>query len=134
MGDVGSVPLGFLAATFGIVGWLQHNWMWWFPLLVFSPFIVDASATLARRLASGARVWQPHRDHYYQRLVRMGFGHKRTALAEYTLMLACGAAALWAMRLTTLAQHTLLALVGLLYIVLIVLIERAWRTKRGMHA
>ena len=31
------------------LGWLRDDWTWWFPLLVFSPFIVDASVTLARR-------------------------------------------------------------------------------------
>ncbi len=49
MGDAGSVPLGFLAAALGILGWLRNDWTWWFPLLVFSPFIIDASVTLARR-------------------------------------------------------------------------------------
>jgi UDP-GlcNAc:undecaprenyl-phosphate GlcNAc-1-phosphate transferase len=26
MGDVGSVPLRFLSATFGLIGWLQRDW------------------------------------------------------------------------------------------------------------
>ncbi|MEQ1773345.1 MAG: glycosyl transferase [Burkholderiales bacterium] len=134
LGDVGSVPLGFLAAAFGITGWLQHDWAWWFPLLVFSPFIVDASITLARRLTSGTRVWEAHRDHYYQRLVRMGFGHRATALAEYALMLACGSAALWAMTLATDAQHVLFILMGLLYATLIAIIERAWRVRHKLNA
>ena len=42
MGDVGAVPLGFLAAALGVIGWERHYWSWWFPLLVFSPFIVEA--------------------------------------------------------------------------------------------
>jgi UDP-GlcNAc:undecaprenyl-phosphate GlcNAc-1-phosphate transferase len=134
MGDAGSVPLGFLAATFGIVGWLHHNWTWWYPLLVFSPFIVDASVTLARRLGSGIRVWEAHRDHYYQRLVQMGFGHKGTAFAEYILMLACGTVALWAMTLAAHAQQALLSLMGLLYVVLIAIIERLWRARHKSNA
>ena len=97
LGDAGSVPLGFLAAALGILGWEGGDWAWWFPLLVFSPFIADASATLARRLYTRERVWRPHRDHYYQRLVRLGWGHRRTALAEYVLMLACGAAGIAAL-------------------------------------
>ncbi len=134
LGDVGSVPLGFLAATIGVVGYLQRDWTWWFPLLVFSPFIVDASVTLARRLASGARVWEAHRDHYYQRLVQMQLGHRGTALAEYLLMLACGAAALWAMTLASYAQQALLSIMVLLYVILIVVIERAWRARRELNA
>ena len=49
MGDAGSIPSGFMAASLGILGALQDVWPWLFPLLVFSPFIVDASVTLARR-------------------------------------------------------------------------------------
>ena len=134
LGDAGSVPLGFLAAAFGITGWLQHDWTWWFPLLVFSPFIVDASVTLARRLSSGARVWEAHRDHYYQRLVQLGLGHRNTALAEYALMAACGLTALWAMTLADTAQHAVLAATVLLYAGLIAGIERAWRTRRVTNA
>jgi UDP-N-acetylmuramyl pentapeptide phosphotransferase/UDP-N-acetylglucosamine-1-phosphate transferase len=43
LGDAGSVPLGFLAASFGLVGWARGLWPAWFPLLVFSPFVVDAT-------------------------------------------------------------------------------------------
>jgi UDP-GlcNAc:undecaprenyl-phosphate GlcNAc-1-phosphate transferase len=129
LGDAGAVPLGFLAATFGVTGWLQQDWTWWFPLLVFSPFIVDASVTLARRLLSGTRVWEAHRDHYYQRLVRLGWGHRGTALAEYALIALCGIAALWTMTLTTTLQYVVLTITGALYIVLIAVIERAWRTQ-----
>jgi UDP-N-acetylmuramyl pentapeptide phosphotransferase/UDP-N-acetylglucosamine-1-phosphate transferase len=133
LGDAGAVPLGFLAAAFGVTGWLQQDWTWWFPLLVFSPFIVDASLTLARRLLSGARVWEAHRDHYYQRLVQLGLGHRGTALAEYALMAVCGIAALWMMTLTTTLQYAALAAAGVLYLILITLIERAWRAQQAVH-
>lgn len=134
LGDTGAVPLGFLAAAFGITGWTQHDWTWWFPLLVFSPFIIDASVTLARRLLSGARVWEAHRDHYYQRLVQLGLGHRGTAFAEYALMAACGLTALWAMTLTPDAQYLVLAGAGTLYAAAILLIERAWRMRSQPNA
>ena len=95
MGDVGSIPLGFLAAALGIVGWHDGLWPLWFPALVFGPFIGDATVTLLRRLLRGERVWQAHKDHYYQRLVRMGFGHRGTAVVGYLVMAACGAMALF---------------------------------------
>lgn len=94
MGDAGSVPLGFLAGGVGLIGCLQDAWPVWFPLLVFSPFIADASMTLLKRLLRGERFWHAHRDHYYQRLVRMGWSHRKVALAEYALMVACGGSAL----------------------------------------
>ena len=61
MGDAGSIPLGFLAAALGLAGWQQGLWPLWFPLLVFSPFIVDASVTLGRRVLRGERFWHAHK-------------------------------------------------------------------------
>ena len=94
MGDAGSTLLGFLAACLGFVGWQLGIWTLWFPGLVFSPFIVDATVTLAWRLLRGEKIWRPHREHYYQRLVLAGWGHRRTAVVEYVLMMICGAVAL----------------------------------------
>jgi len=94
MGDAGSVPLGFLAALFGIVGWRAGHWSPLFPALVFSPFVVDATVTLLMRLQRGERLWHAHRTHYYQRLIQLGLGHRRTALFEYMLMAGASVAAL----------------------------------------
>lgn len=127
LGDAGSVPLGFLAGVFGLMGWTQALWPWWFPVLVFSPFIVDASVTLARRACAGVAVWRAHRDHYYQRLVRLGWGHRRTALAEYGLMGACGAAALAALHWPPRAQAAMLIAVAVVYAAFIAAITIAWR-------
>jgi UDP-N-acetylmuramyl pentapeptide phosphotransferase/UDP-N-acetylglucosamine-1-phosphate transferase len=95
LGDVGSIPLGFLAGALGVIGWQGGLWPLWFPVLVFGPFIGDATLTLIRRLLRRERVWQAHRDHYYQRLVRMGAGHRGTALVGYAVMAACAAVALF---------------------------------------
>ena len=98
MGDSGSIPLGFLAAAFGLLGWENGDWPFWFPLAIFSPFIMDATATLLKRLFRGDRIWQAHREHYYQRLIRMGLGHEKLAFLEYVLMLAIGISSLLAIR------------------------------------
>ena len=94
MGDVGSIPLGFLAAALGILGWRNDAWPLWFPVLVFGPFIADATVTLVKRLARREKVWQAHREHYYQRIVRMGLGHRGAALLGYAVMAGCAALAL----------------------------------------
>lgn len=95
MGDVGSIPLGFLVGAIGVLGWRNDAWPLWFPLLVFAPFIGDATVTLIRRLIRGERVWRAHREHYYQRMVRMGLGHAGTARIGYAVMIVCAAAALY---------------------------------------
>lgn len=95
MGDVGSTVLGIFAAAFSLWGIRDGVFPPWFPLLVFSPFIVDASVTLVRRILRGEKFWQAHRSHYYQRLAhQLGWGHKKTVAAEYVLMLAVGITAL----------------------------------------
>lgn len=129
MGDVGAVPLGFLAAALGMIGWLQRDWTWWYPVLVFAPFVVDASATLARRLIRREKVWQAHRGHYYQRLIRIGWGHRCTALAEYALMLGSGAVGLAALAAAPALQAGLLTAAAVAYLMLIVALEHAWRRR-----
>ncbi len=87
LGDVGAVPLGFLAAAVGIGGVVDGAWPPWFPVLVFLPFIADATVTLVRRAISGERFWEGHKSHYYQRLNRMGAGHGGTLAVFGALML-----------------------------------------------
>ena len=127
MGDVGSIPLGFLAAVVGIEGWRDGIWPVWFPVAVFSPFIFDATVTLARRAVRGERVWQAHRSHYYQRLVQLGWGHRNTAVAEYVLMAACSVVALAAHHAPLTVQVTV-CVAGLIgYAALAVVVDGAWR-------
>src|SRR3954468_13452243 len=94
LGDVGSIPLGFLAAALGIAGWRHDAWPLWFPVLVFGPFNADATVTFLRRLARREKVWEAHKEHYYQRIVRMGLGHRSAALIGYAVMCACAMFAL----------------------------------------
>jgi UDP-N-acetylmuramyl pentapeptide phosphotransferase/UDP-N-acetylglucosamine-1-phosphate transferase len=131
LGDAGSVPLGFLAAVFGIEGWRQGWWPAWFPLLVFLPFIADASSTLVRRLLGGERVWQAHREHYYQRLVQLGFGHGG-ALALYgALMIGGAVSALAALTRAPQAGWYLLAVWLAVLTLLFGSVAHQWRNRIG---
>ena len=94
MGDAGSIPLGFLSGAIGLLGWQKGLWPLWFPVVIFSSFILDATVTLLKRLFRGERIWDAHREHYYQRLIRMGMSHQKMALIEYGLMLISGAVAM----------------------------------------
>lgn len=95
MGDVGAVPMGFLAGALGLGGWRTGTWPAWFPLLVFLPFIADATVTLGKRVWRRERVWEAHKMHYYQRLHQLGAGHHGTLLAFGVLMLGTVASALF---------------------------------------
>ncbi|MSQ58113.1 MAG: glycosyltransferase family 4 protein [Betaproteobacteria bacterium] len=130
LGDAGAIPLGFLAAALGVLGWQRGNWSLWFPLLVFSPFIADATVTLGRRLVRKERVWQAHRDHYYQRLIRLGWSHRKTALAAYIVMLAAGSLGLLA--LVDAAGAVPPIIVAAMYLFLGLLIDRAWSGRASL--
>jgi UDP-N-acetylmuramyl pentapeptide phosphotransferase/UDP-N-acetylglucosamine-1-phosphate transferase len=74
LGDIGSVPLGYL------LGWLLivtaavgHEWE--AALILPLYYLVDASWTLGRRALRGEKVWRAHREHFYQRAVQRGFSH-----------------------------------------------------------
>ncbi|MBP2310831.1 MraY family glycosyltransferase [Azospirillum soli] len=73
MGDVGSVPLGFT------LGWLllavAAAGLWPAALLVPAYFLADATFTLLRRLVEGKKVWQAHREHFYQKATQRGRNH-----------------------------------------------------------
>lgn len=130
MGDAGSIPLGFLAGSIGLFGWDRELWPLWFPLLVFSPFLVDATATLIRRLLKRESFWQAHKDHYYQRLIRMGWSHRKTALAAYALMLAVAGSALMLLGQAYWIICTTLAVWMLIYLFFFGSIDKMWWVQR----
>ncbi len=87
LGDVGSTSIGFIAAAFAFYGWRETMWPFWFPMVVFAPFIADATITLLKRTINGENIFQAHNKHYYQRLVRMGWTQADVRIAWYIAML-----------------------------------------------
>jgi len=79
MGDVGSVPCGF------VLGWVLLNLAasgyWMAALILPAYFIVDASFTLGKRLLRGDRVWRAHREHFYQYAIDQGRSHASVSTA-----------------------------------------------------
>jgi UDP-GlcNAc:undecaprenyl-phosphate GlcNAc-1-phosphate transferase len=135
LGDAGSIPLGFLAGILGVYGALERAWPLWLPVLVFSPFIVDATFTLARRALRREPVWRAHRSHLYQRLVLAGWSHRRLALWAYGLMIAVGVSALAAQRSGAMLQCGIIAVWAVAFALLPGAIgrflRRAGRDPRG---
>ena len=128
LGDAGSIPLGFLAAALGAWGVARGAWPLAFPLMVFSPFIVDATVTLVKRLARREKVWLAHRGHYYQRLVLAGWTTRRLAFASYFLMAAAAASALVLARHGFMLQCGIISFWAATYLLLGITIDRKTRT------
>lgn len=89
LGDSGSIPLGFLAAAIGIHGWHHQLWAWCLPVIVFFPFVFDATYTLVRRTLASNPPWRAHREHLYQKLVLAGHGHRGLLARELPVMAIC---------------------------------------------
>ncbi|HEX2257676.1 MAG TPA: glycosyltransferase family 4 protein [Afifellaceae bacterium] len=79
LGDVGSVPLGFLVGAL-LVSLAVHGDA---VAAVILPayYLVDTGLTLVERSRQGKAIWEAHSDHAYQRAVRRGLPHDRVALA-----------------------------------------------------
>jgi len=129
LGDAGAVALGFAAAGVGIDGVVRSVWPPWFPLLVFLPFVTDASLTLLRRLLQGHRIVEAHRDHCYQRLVLLGWGHARTAIAYGFIMIGCAGTALAALQWLPEMGWMALFAWSLILTVLYLAVDRRWRAR-----
>ena len=78
LGDAGSLPLGFLLGVLLIHAAASNA----LAAAVILPlyYLADATITLLRRLARGERVWEAHRQHFYQQATRNGFAVKEIAL------------------------------------------------------
>jgi UDP-N-acetylmuramyl pentapeptide phosphotransferase/UDP-N-acetylglucosamine-1-phosphate transferase len=137
MGDVGSLPLGFLLAMGVLRVHVGPDFTGatplWLPLLFVWPSLGDATYTLLNRAAHGRNPFRPHRSHVYQRLVVAGMSHARVSSLYAAAMAACIAAAFagrarpmlgpilfWGIFASTLA--TIIAIVGRV---------RAAATRRG---
>jgi UDP-N-acetylmuramyl pentapeptide phosphotransferase/UDP-N-acetylglucosamine-1-phosphate transferase len=94
LGDVGSVPLGYLLGFLLLAAAARGHWK--IALILPLYFLADATITLLRRLARGERIWLPHREHFYQQAVRRGLGHAaivRRVIATNVVLIAAGWAA-----------------------------------------
>ncbi len=73
LGDVGSIPLGF------IIGWLLLELaamgFWAAALILPGYYLADATITLFRRAVRGEKIWLAHREHFYQKATQNGLSH-----------------------------------------------------------
>ncbi len=78
LGDVGSVPLGYLLGWLLLLAAMEGQWA--VALILPLYYLADASITLIRRGARRAKVWQAHKEHFYQRAVQGGLSHAQVSV------------------------------------------------------
>jgi UDP-N-acetylmuramyl pentapeptide phosphotransferase/UDP-N-acetylglucosamine-1-phosphate transferase len=125
MGDGGSNFLGFVFAALAIVGSRsgEDSIPFVIPVILLGTFLFDATITLLKRIPKGKKWLEPHRDHYYQRLVILGYSHKQVTSLYCLINILLGCVALLYTRSTGLMA------LGLLAVAFVLLLSLAVATK-----
>lgn len=115
LGDVGSVPVGYLLGALLLA--LALSGAWAAALILPMYYWVDATYTLLRRLLRGDKIWQAHRSHFYQQGARKLGSHaavsgRIAALNLVLIALALASTQSWSVALAALAV-ALVATAGL---------------------
>lgn len=113
LGDVGSVPLGYLVGGLLIQAAAAGHWA---PALILPLYYVaDATVVLFVRASAGQKPWHAHKSHFYQRAHQGGLSHGQVSAAiaalNLVLIVLAAAAALgwrWLALAAALAAVTLL--------------------------
>ncbi len=74
LGDVGSVPVGFLLGY--MLLYCIHLGYVYPALILPAYYLADSTVTLIKRIWRSERFWQAHSEHFYQRAVRAGRSHR----------------------------------------------------------
>ena len=117
LGDVGSVPLGFL------LGWLllslAASGQGAAALILPLYYLADATITLLMRALRGEAVWRAHHQHFYQRAVGRGRTHGAVTgavLAAGIALAGLAAASAWGWAWQALASAAVVVTVLLLHL------------------
>nr|MEE4269394.1 hypothetical protein [Candidatus Krumholzibacteria bacterium] len=131
MGDVGSLPAGFLLglmalrAAFGPDSQGQIPFM--APVLALWPFLFDGGYTLLNRVYHRRNPFQAHRSHLYQRQLFAGQTHGEITVFYGISMLVCG---LFSLMLPGWSDtYQVVALAGLVLLSVVFLIRTVTRVR-----
>lgn len=84
MGDVGSTFLGVTFAALPFMASFERpessSWLFTVAVAFVWVFIFDPGFTVLHRAMSGEKIWNPHRQHIFQRMVALGWSHKSVTL------------------------------------------------------
>ncbi|MEJ0062585.1 MAG: glycosyltransferase family 4 protein [Alphaproteobacteria bacterium] len=105
LGDVGSVPIGYLVG-FCLLALAQAGF-WYIALTLPLYYLADSGITIVRRFLKGEKIWEAHRSHFYQRAAQREGRHDvvvvRIALCNVALWAIAAAALLISPWMTLLA-------------------------------
>lgn len=97
LGDVGSIPLGFLVGfllfKLAVMGMI-------FPALILPLYyLADSGLTIIKRLVRREKIWEPHKQHFYQQAAQIVGQHDKIVLwifiANVALIILAALALVW---------------------------------------
>ncbi len=75
LGDVGSIPIGFLVGYIIIYNMIKSDLLVPF-LIIIMYYLMDSTITLLVRLFNRENIFQAHSSHFYQKIIRKGYSHE----------------------------------------------------------
>ena len=74
LGDVGSIPIGYIVGLIIIKSFIVLNLI--IPFIIIIMYhLLDSSLTLAMRIFNNENIFQAHSKHFYQKILRSGRSH-----------------------------------------------------------
>lgn len=128
MGDVGSIPLGYILG-FMLIS-LAGAGYWAAALILPAVFVADASLTLLRRIIRRERIFEAHSTHAYQKAIRGGMTHDAVARHVIGINLLLVVLAVAATTMPAPWKAGCVALAGVLVLALLI----RFATRRNAHA
>lgn len=114
MGDCGSGFLGFMLAVMALAGAHRGSTPLSIWLILMGVFLVDATATLLRRMINGEKWYEAHKTHAFQHAVGFGWSHRRVTIGFFLINLALVIASVWAWAAPSFAMAILILSTGML--------------------
>jgi UDP-GlcNAc:undecaprenyl-phosphate/decaprenyl-phosphate GlcNAc-1-phosphate transferase len=139
LGDTGSMFLGFLLASFGVIGSLKASTatVLVLPIVVLGVPLFDTLWAILRRTRMKVSPFKADRDHIHHRLVRVGLHHRHVVFVLYFVCIFLGASAFVIVQLpyqTGLAFSVLLAAGGIIGVWTLKYIEDHLEERLGTAA
>ena len=114
LGDSGSYFLGYMLATLSMLGSIkgQTAVAILIPMIALGIPLMDTIWSSVRRFMLGQRIFNPDKDHFHHRLLKIGLSHRRAVLVLYGFTVFMGAVALLMVHARDERSALLLLLVG----------------------
>lgn len=120
MGDGGALYLGFMISILSVISPLKRATFIaaLVPIMALSIPIIDTLFAIVRRAAKCEGIMSPDKEHIHHRIIKAGFGHRRSVLIIYGIVANMGMAAIMISR-ELYKEAVCLFIISILYLVVI---------------